>query len=308
MPTLIHWLDHISLTAIFGLVLLEQVGLPLPTYPLLVVAGSWSLAGGAPALRVVAVAVAAALIADLGWYFAGQRLGSRVLRLMCRLSLEPDSCIVDTEKSFTRFGTRVLLFAKYVPGLGAVATAMSGVVGASLGSFIAYDLLGSMVWAGSAVALGVLFHDAVGDVFAELAGLGRAGLLLLAVLAGAFLAQKLWRRHQFMTELRMSQISVGELAKMLADGAAPTIVDARSAPNRARDGIIPGAQPIDTIDVWVTDLPSHAEVVVYCSCPNEASAARVAKMLRAKGFHHVRPLKGGIHAWVDAGFAVHFPA
>ena len=307
MPTLIHWLEHIGLAAIFGLVLLEQAGLPLPTYPLLIIAGSWSVSGGAPALRIVAAAVAAALLADLGWYFAGQQLGTRVLRLMCRLSLEPDSCVADTEKSFSRFGTRVLLFAKYVPGLGAVATAMSGVVGAPLGSFIAYDLLGSVFWAGSAVALGVLFHNAVGDVFTELASLGRAGLMLLVALLAAFLGQKLWRRHQFLAELRMSQISVGELAKLLADGAAPTIVDARSAQNRQRDGIIPGAQVIDTIDIWVKDLPSHAEVVVYCSCPNEASAARVAKMLRAKGFRHVRPLKGGIHAWVDAGFEVQFP-
>ena len=307
MPTLIHWLDHISLTAIFGLVLLEQIGLPLPTYPLLVIAGSWSVSGGASTFGIVAVAVAAALIADIGWYYAGRHLGSRVLRLMCRLSLEPDSCIVDTEKTFTRFGTRVLLFAKYVPGLGAVATAMSGVVWAPLAGFIAYDLLGSVFWAGSAVVIGFLFHNAIGDVFAELASLGRTGLLLLALLVGAFLGRKLWRRHQFLAELRMSQISVGELAKLLDAGAEPVIVDARSSQNRARDGIIPGAYAMDTIDLWEKDLPSHAEVIVYCSCPNEASAARVAKLLRSKGFHHVRPLKGGIHAWVDAGFQVHFP-
>ena len=307
MPTLILWLEHIGLAMIFGLVLLEQIGLPLPTYPLLVIAGSWSVAGGASAYRITAVAVAAALIADIGWYFAGQRMGSRVLRLMCRLSLEPDSCVIDTEKVFSRFGTKVLLFAKYVPGLGAVATAMSGVVGASLAGFIAYDLLGSIVWAGSAVALGFLFHNAVGDVFAELASLGRVGLLLLVLLVAAFFGQKLWRRHQFLAELRMSQISVAELAQLLQEGGEPTIVDARSAQSRARDGIIPGAHEIDTIDVWEKDLPSHAEVIVYCSCPNEATAARVAKQLRAKGFHRVRPLTGGIHAWVDAGFAVHFP-
>ena len=304
---MIHWLEHIGLALIFGLVLLEQAGLPLPTYPLLVIAGSWSVAGGASAVRITAVAVAAAVIADVGWYFAGQRLGSRVLRLMCRLSLEPDSCVVDTEKVFSRFGTRVLLFAKYVPGLGAVATAMSGVVGAPLPGFIAYDVLGSVIWAGSAVALGFLFHNAVGDVFTELASLGRAGLVLLALLIAAFFGQKLWRRHQFLVELRMSQITVLELAKMLEEGGTPTIVDARSAQNRARDGIIPGAHDLDTIDLWERDLPSHAEVIVYCACPNEATAARVAKQLRSKGFHRVRPLTGGIHAWRDAGFAVHFP-
>lgn len=307
MPTLIHWLEHIGLTVIFALVLVEQIGLPLPTYPLLIIAGSWSVTGGASTFRITAVAVAAALIADIGWYVAGQHLGSRVLRQMCRLSLEPDSCIHDTEKIFTRFGTKVLLFAKYVPGLGAVATAMSGVVGAPLPGFITYDILGSTLWAGSAVAIGALFHNAVGDVFDELASLGRVGLVLLVILVGAFFGLKFWRRHQFVKELRMGQISVEELAQMLKEGSEPTIVDARSAPNREREGIIPGAMDLESLDQWESTVHSHAEVVVYCACPNEASAARAAKMLLARGFKHVRPLTGGIHAWVDAGFEVHFP-
>lgn len=307
MPTLIHWLEHIGLTAIFALVLVEQIGLPLPTYPLLVIAGSWSVSGGASTYRITAVAVVAALIADIGWYMAGQHLGSRVLRQLCRLSLEPDSCIVDTEKVFSRFGTKALLFAKYVPGLGAVATAMSGVVGASLPGFVVYDLIGSTLWAGSAVAIGALFHNAVGDVFDELASLGRVGLLLLALLVAAFLGLKFWRRYQFFKELRMSQISVDELARMLSDGSEPTIVDARSAVHREREGIIPGARDLESVDRWESTVHSHAEVVVYCACPNEASAARAAKMLIHKGFKHVRPLSGGIHAWVDAGHEVHFP-
>ena len=217
------------------------------------------------------------------------------------------SCISDTEKVFAKFGTKVLLFAKYVPGLGAVATAMSGVVGAPLLGFIIYDLLGSTLWAGSAVAIGALFHNAVGDVFEELASLGRVGLLLLAVLIAAFLALKYWRRYQFFRELRMSQISVQELAQMLKEGSEPTIVDARSAPNRQREGIIPGAHDLESLDRWESEVHSHAEVVVYCACPNEATAARAAKMLLHRGFKHVRPLTGGIHAWVDAGFEVHFP-
>jgi membrane protein DedA with SNARE-associated domain/rhodanese-related sulfurtransferase len=307
MLTLIQWLQHIGLTAIFALVLIEQIGLPLPSYPLLIIAGSWSATGGESTISITAVAVAAALIADIGWYVAGQRLGSRVLRTMCKVSLEPDSCVSDTERIFARFGTKILLFAKYVPGLGAVATAMSGVVGASLVGFIVYDFLGATLWAGSGVAIGALFHNAVGDIFSELANLGRVGLLLLALLIGAFLGLKYWRRYQFFRELRMSQISVQELAKMLIDGVQPTIVDARTTPNRVRDGIIPGALDLESLDRWESTVHSHAEVVVYCACPNEASAARAAKRLLARGFHHVRPLTGGIHAWVDAGYEVRYP-
>jgi membrane protein DedA with SNARE-associated domain len=201
MLTLIHWLEHIGLTALFFLVLIEQIGLPLPSYPLLIIAGSWSVTGGGSSISIVAVAVLAALIADLGWYVAGKRLGSRVLRTMCKLSLEPDSCVSDTERVFTRFGTKALLFAKYVPGLGAVATAMSGVVGASLLGFIVYDVLGATLWAASGVAIGALFHNAVDDVFSELGNLGRVGLVLLALLIGAFLGRKYWRRRQFFQDL-----------------------------------------------------------------------------------------------------------
>lgn len=302
MSTLIGWLEHVGLAAVFAWVLLEQVGLPLPSYPLLIIAGSWSVSGGAPALRIVAVAVFASLLADLGWYAAGNRLGSRVLRTMCRVSLEPDSCIADTEKVFTRFGTRALLFAKFVPGLGAVATAMSGVVGASLVGFVGWDLIGATVWAGSGVAIGALFHDAVDDVFSELGQLGRFGIVLVVAALGAFLALKAWRRHLFYRELRMARISVDELARLVASGATPMIVDARSAPNRARDGMIPGAVAFEALGGAAA--PIEGEVIVYCACPNEASAARIAKQLIARGFTRVRPLEGGIHAWTDAGHTV----
>ena len=136
MATVIGWLEHAGITVVFLFVLVEQAGLPIPAYPLLIIAGAWSAQGGASFVSILAAATIACLIADLGWYVAGHRLGSRVLRAMCRLSLEPDSCVSDTERMFTRFGTRVLTFAKFVPGLGAVATAMSGTVRASVTHFL----------------------------------------------------------------------------------------------------------------------------------------------------------------------------
>src|SRR5580704_7623442 len=304
MLRLVGWLEHIGLSAVFGFVLIEQLGLPLPSYPLLVIAGAWSMQGGPSTIIVTAVAVCAALLADLGWYGVGQRLGSRVLRLMCMLSLTPDSCVADTERVFARFGTRVLLVAKFVPGLGAVATAMSGVVEASLLGFVVFDVIGSIVWAGSGVAIGALFHDAVEDVFAELATLGRTGLWLLVLLIALFLVLRLWRRHTFLRELRGSRISVEELFQLLTDGRSPMIVDARPPASRIRDGIIPGAIAFETLGVEGIAVEVGREVVVYCACPNEATAARLAKRLIAMGFERVRPPLGGIHAWVEAGYTI----
>src|SRR5580658_10873805 len=151
MQALTKALEHVGVLAVFALVLVEQAGLPLPTYPVLIVAGAWSARGGSGPERVIAAAVVACLLADLGWYATGRRFGSRVLRAMCRLSLEPDSCVADTEHLFTRFGPRVLVIAKFVPGLGAVSTAMSGVVGSRLAVFIAYDLIGASLWPGAGI-------------------------------------------------------------------------------------------------------------------------------------------------------------
>jgi rhodanese-related sulfurtransferase len=225
---------------------------------------------------------------------------------MCKLSLEPDSCVSGTERVFMRFGTRVLMFAKFVPGLGAVVTAMSGVVGASLVGFVAYDLIGATVWAGAGVAIGSIFHDAVESVFTELATLGRIGVLLVLSVLAAFLSLKVWRRHQFLRELRMSRISVQELSRLRAERQTLLLIDARSVDSRARDGVIPGAMAFERLTQG-PEQRHEGEVVVYCSCPNEATSARLAKRLMTMGFHPVRPLAGGIHAWQDAGFAVERP-
>ena len=308
MALLTHWLEHIGVMAVFAFVLVEQVGLPLPTYPILIVAGAWSAQGGPPLWRIVAAAVAACVLADVAWYAAGRRTGSRVLKAMCRLSLEPDSCVSDTEHLFTRFGTRVLVVAKFIPGLGAVATAMSGVVQARLRSFVTYDAIGATLWAVSAVAIGSVFHDAVDDVFTELAGLGRVGGLLILALLIVFIALKLWRRHQFFRELRMARISAQELFRLQEQGAPILVIDARPSASRVRDGMIPGAIAFELLLQDTEHSRRGGEVVVYCACPNEATAARIARRLITMGFHPVRPLAGGIHAWQDAGFAIARPA
>jgi membrane protein DedA with SNARE-associated domain/rhodanese-related sulfurtransferase len=304
MSALTIWLEHIGVFAVFGLVLLEQVGLPLPTYPVLIIAGAWSARGGPSLLQIAGAGVAACLLADLAWYASGWRYGSRVLRAMCRLSLEPDSCVSDTERLFARFGTRVLVIAKFIPGLGAVTTAMSGVVKAGLPGFMLYAGIGAALWAGSGVALGSIFHDAVDDVFAELAALGRAGGLLILALLVAFLALKFWRRHQFFQQLRMSRITVQELHRLREGGVAVLLVDARPSDSRARDGMIPGAIAFEALLQDAEQSRRGGEAVVYCACPNEATAARIARKLINMGFHPVRPLIGGIHAWQDAGFAI----
>lgn len=305
MSLLFELIAQYGVLFIFACVLVEQAGVPLPAYPVLLVAGSFAARGELHVVALLATAVVACLCADSLWYAAGRRYGTRVLRGLCKLSLSPDGCVRQTESIFVRFGAPSLTVAKFVPGFASVATAMAGSTGVNRAAFVLFDGIGAALWAGLGLALGWLFADAIEDVMRVLSEMGRWGLLMLAVALVAFVAAKWWRRRQFHAQLRMDRISVGDLAQMFADGQAPIVVDVRSDTGQM-DGRIPGAIAFRQ-DAWPDDLKAphdDAVVVVYCACPNEASAAVVARQLMARGFKRVRPLQGGIDAWRAAGLAV----
>jgi membrane protein DedA with SNARE-associated domain/rhodanese-related sulfurtransferase len=293
-----------------GLVLLnvfvEQAGVPVPAYPTLIVAGAILAQDLGTTAALLAVAVVAALLADTLWYLAGRRYGIGVLRTLCRLSLSPDSCVAQTESIFARWGATSMIFAKFVPGFASVATAMAGAVGLRYWKFLLFDAIGALLWAGVAVALGWLFRDAINEVLETLAALGRYGLMLVGVALVAWVISKWLRRQLFVRQLRMDRVSVDELYAMLQQNLPTTILDVRSALTQSASGRIPGAVAVDMqkIAEGIAGVPVEHEVVVYCACPNEASAVKVAEKLRALGFKRVRPLHGGIEAWLAAGLDV----
>jgi membrane protein DedA with SNARE-associated domain/rhodanese-related sulfurtransferase len=309
MQVLLSLIEQYGLWLVFANVLALQLGLPLPAYPTLIVVGAISARGDFSLAQVVAVAVAASLVADLVWYFAGRRFGRRVLRLMCRLSLSPDSCVRQTESIYERWGAPSLMVAKFVPGFAAVATGMAGSMRTPLPRFVLFDGLGALLWSGAAATLGWLFRDAVGEMIAVLEQAGRWGLLALTLALGLYLAAKALQRQRLIQALRMARVGVDELEAMLQRGERPLVVDVRS-PASQQEGRIPGAVWIDQRSVEASlrasglDDAAADEVIVYCACPNEASAALVAKQLMRAGFKRVRPLAGGIEAWVARGYAV----
>ena len=307
--TLLHWLAAYGLGFAFLNVLVEQLGLPVPAYPVLVITGAMSVDGRYSALGLLGVAVLACLLADLAWYMAGRRYGSKVLRLICRLSISPDTCVRQTESLFERWGIWSLLVAKFVPGFATLATALAGRTRLPLAAFIAVDAIGATLYAGVGIGLGMVFHDAVDDVVAVFENLGRIGLLLLVAAAALFLAAKWWQRERLLRQLRGARITVPELQRLIGNGSQPAIIDVRPALHRERDGTIPGALawPEQT-EGAAAALPRELDVVVYCACPNEVSAAKVARQLQLAGFRSVRPLLGGIDAWIAAGLPVERPA
>ncbi len=306
MTVLLDLIRDFGLAFVFANVLIEQVGLPVPAYPTLIVAGaSLALTPGSTAMVLLA-GVIAALIADTFWYVTGRRYGMRVLRTLCRVSLSPDSCVSQTETIFARFGPASMIFAKFIPGFASVATAMAGAVRLRYWKFIAFDSVGALLWVGLALVLGRIFRGAIVDVLETLTSLGKYGLALVVVALAAYVLSKWWRRRQFVHQLRMDRVTVDELRKMIDEERVGTILDVRSALTQDASGRIPGARRIDMkkIEAGIEGITREGEVIVYCACPNEASAVRVAQKLRQLGFKRVRPLHGGIDAWIAAGLDV----
>lgn len=307
MQSLSDLVAQYGLLAVFLNVLLVQAGAPLPASPTLLIAGAVAATGRLSYPQLLVGAVSASVIADLFWYLAGARFGGRVLKTLCRMSLSPESCVRRTENIFIRFGLPSLLLAKFIPGFNLVASPIAGTLRARLPLFLLYAAGGATLWAGLLLLLGMIFHDAIERLLALLTGLGTWALVIVGAVVALFVAFKWWQRRRFLKSLRMAMIGVDELHQLMEAGADPVILEVRSPLVWAGQPPITGAVLVDIADVdsALAGISRDREVVVYCAYPNEASAARVAKMLVQRGFNHVRPLRGGYDAWIAHRSARH---
>jgi membrane protein DedA with SNARE-associated domain/rhodanese-related sulfurtransferase len=305
--------ELVSLVAQYGLlivsanVLVDQIGLPVPAYPTLVVAGAIAADGHLAAGPLFLLCVIACLVADCGWYLVGQIYGIQVLKLLCRISLEPDSCVSQTQSRFERWGINSLVIAKFVPGLAIIAPPLAGAMRIGWRKFVVLSTLSAAIWVGSGIAAGMLFRSQIEKLLLHLDRFGGLAGLIIAGLLAVYIAFKWWERARFYRLLRMARISVAELYELIQTGAEPIIVDVRSHTAKTLEPrSIPGARhvPLQEVGRHIADLPRDRDIVLYCSCPNEASAARVAKILMNHGFNKVRPLHGGLDAWLAAGHSV----
>lgn len=298
--------EHVVLTA-SAAVLVHQLGIPLPAFPVLIWAGSAAFDDPLLLASAFLATTLAGTLGNLPWYWAGRRHGHRVLKLVCRVTLSPDSCVRQTENAFERRGPAMLVVARFLPGFETVAPPLAGALGLETPAFLLYDLAGSALRAAVGLALGLAFHDEVGWLVEWLAELGGHAMLLLGALLAGYIAYRLAQRWLFLRSLRIARVSVQELSGMMTRGDEPIVLDVRTRSHRLADARrIPGARAVDldALEHTLAEVPREHEVVVYCACPNEATAAKVALELRARGFRRVRPLAGGIDAWVSAGFSV----
>jgi membrane protein DedA with SNARE-associated domain/rhodanese-related sulfurtransferase len=300
-------LSQYGLMVVLLNVLLDQVGLPVPAVPTLIISGAFAASGQLSLGELFVGSVAACLIADSGWYWVGQKYGIRVLKTLCRISLEPDSCVSQTQTRFERWGVNSLVIAKFVPGLAIIAPPLAGAMRIGWPRFLVLSTLSAALWAGCALLAGVLFRAQIQQLLQTLDQLGSALVIVGASLLALYIGYKWWQRARFYSLLRMARIGVDELYELMQAGAAPVVIDVRSATARSLEPRwIPGALNISLSEVGqrLKDLPRDRDIIVYCTCPSEASAARVAKILMNHGFKRVRPLHGGLDAWLAAGYAV----
>ena len=297
-----------GLLAVVLAVLLEQLGAPLPSTPVLLLAGVEGATRDGFALRAFVVATLAAMAANALWFWAGRRLGRRVLATLCRISISPDSCVRQNEASFARRGVLTLVIAKFVPGLSILAPPLAGALGMSARRFLGWNLLGSALWAGAAVLAGRVFHAEIDAVLRALGKLGSVALAVVFAALAAYLCWRLWRRLRVRRELsRFERLGPSEVMSLLQRGCDVVLVDVRAAsPDMPLGSRIPGARHLDLGalgDAALAGWPQAGEFITYCACPNDASAVRAAQWLKQQG-RQARVLRGGIDAWTQAGLAL----
>jgi membrane protein DedA with SNARE-associated domain/rhodanese-related sulfurtransferase len=298
-------LDLIDLVTRWGVplvvvaVLLEQGGFPLPAAPLMVVAGALAGAGTMRPEHVLGAALVACLIADHLWFAIGRRAGRRVLGTICKMSLSPDTCVRQTDDLVARHGLPLLVVAKFIPAVSAVAIPTVAAMGVSWRRFIAFDGMGAVLWTGAYIGGGMIFSREVTRLLDSMSVVGGYALVILAVLVILYISLKVLHRMSLKRLHRLVRISPAEVADLMETDPLLVIVDARSEVARAEDPrVLPRSVMLGNRSVGdvLSEHPKHETVVTFCTCPSEASAALLAEQLIKSGYRRVRVLTGGTDA------------
>jgi membrane protein DedA with SNARE-associated domain len=257
-----------GLALVFVNVLLTQSGVPVPAVPILIIAGAFVTQGQIALAPLVLATVAASLIGDTLWYAAGRLYGYRILRTLCRVAIEPDSCVKQTENIFERWGAPSLMIAKYVPGFSTIAPPLAGTMRVGLPAFLGYSTIAALLWSGLPIALGAIFHTEVERALEWLESMGTGAVAVIAAIVLFYVAVKTVQRYLLLRFLRMVRISAGELKELMAKETKPVVLDVRSATARRLDPRrIPGAIWVDIAapQAALVAVPPDDDVIVYCS-------------------------------------------
>jgi membrane protein DedA with SNARE-associated domain len=254
---------------VFLYVFAVGIGLPIPADPLLLIMGALVGDHHYNLFEAFFAAVIPAILADYIWYEVGRLKGSSVLRLICRVAIEPDTCVRTAETNFTKRGVSTLYIAKFVPGLSLISMPMAGVIGMSRRRFLVADTIGCSLWVGSYMLVGVLFHRYVESLIVQIGLFGkRAGMVVVAFLL-IYIGYKYVQRWRILRELRFNRITPDEVRLLLdTSKEALTIVDLRHPSEVDRDSFkIPGAVVLrpEELRAKAREIPADQEIILYCT-------------------------------------------
>ncbi len=304
MPFTHLFLAHAYLV-LFVWVFTEQIGVPIPSAPLLLTAGTLTATHELHLLPVLGSILSGSLVSDISWYFLGKRYGNRVIRLLCRFVPQRDTCVQRTNGYFSKHGASTLLVSKFLPALNTMAGAIAGQSGMDFRVFLLCDAGGVLLWALAFVVGGRFAGDLLKTHPHALAWVAHFAVGLFALLLVAFIVQRWVRRQQSLAEIRTDRLSPEDLHAMVAAGEAPFIVDLRHPLDYLPDPrTLPGAVVMtpDRLIEGVAQIPRDRDVVLFCTCPDEETAVRMALAIRKMGVVRVRPLLGGFDGWRERGY------
>ncbi|HTQ59333.1 MAG TPA: VTT domain-containing protein [Candidatus Solibacter sp.] len=268
MHRTVEFLLHHGYIVLLAWVFVEQSGVPVPSIPLLLAAGALAGSHQLNLFGSLFIVAFAAMAADFLWYQLGRRKGIKVLQFLCKITIEPDSCVRRTEGVFSRQGAHSLILAKFIPGLGSVAPPLAGIFHMRPRRFLLFDAAGALLWASTFLGLGFVFSGQIESIAEHAASLGGwLGVILFAALA-AYLGYKFVARRRFLRELRIARISVEELKRKIDAGEVLSIVDLRHSLDFDADPeIIPGAFRMDAKELEEKNglLPHDREIILYCT-------------------------------------------
>lgn len=305
MNAVLHFFVQYEYLVLFSWVLLEQFGVPLPSAPLLLAAGTLSVEQSISLPVVLLLVVAACLLADSFWFFLGQRYGTKALRFLCRYTLETSSCVRRTETAIKKQRAGTLLVAKFIPGLNLMAPPLAGQRAMRYSVFLLYDAAGSLLWGAALIFAGRSFGDIIRRNLELLHWMGHVASVVFVLVVVAWFLYRVWKKWSILRQFRTTRVDPEYLKSKLDLDVPVYIIDLRSRHELEDDArMLPGAVHILPEELMEAQaaIPQGREIFTYCTCPNEKTSVRAALALQKMGHARIHPVRGGFGAWKQHGY------
>src|SRR5277367_1971015 len=301
-----YYLIHTTYLILFVAVLARQLCFPVPALLFLLSSGALVGAGKLDFGGVLLVAVLGCLLADLAWFEAGRLRGKRVLRLLCALTPDPSFCIRRGKGVFAKRGLRVLVIAKFIPGLDGICPPLAGMLGSPRAEFLLHDAAGATLWAAAYIGCGFLFARHLDEVAQHISVLATALVLIIGIPLLFLFVMKLSQLILMIRLLRPLEIDPKDLKLLLDSGEKLVVIDLlRFEEDPQGVAAIPGSIRLDPLEIRRKEriyVPRDVNLVLYCRSRNSFVSARVAVAMRTHGIEHIHVLAGGLEAWKTLGF------